>query len=191
MRQDYTRCWTAVLRPLFYCKHQGALTQYPCVTLTLASLKDIITQIKTLLLLNKRITSERDSLDCSICRPLEAIRSWAVHVLALRQPPSCQCMWGREVFYVGWKIFSWPDKRHLIIYVWLYTSWARVSMMWQWCHGNSHFKINVCFYPATMWVSMDTANTTHGIFRLQAELIAWNSSIPNNWCQHWKQLDPT
>lgn len=80
MRQDYTRCWTAVLRPLFYCKHQGALTQYPWVTLTLASLKDIITQIKTLLLLNKLITSERDSLDCSIFRPLEAIRSWAVHV---------------------------------------------------------------------------------------------------------------
>lgn len=76
-----------------------------------ARLKNIITKIKTTLLLNKLVTSEQDSLDCSIFS-LNS-RQFGLELCV------CLCvavsMCRRKVFYEGWNIFCWPEKKKRFI----------------------------------------------------------------------------
>lgn len=41
----------------------------------------------------------------------------------------------RSVFYGDWKIFSWRNKKHFIIYIWFYAS-SRAEPTWEWCDND-------------------------------------------------------
>lgn len=161
-KQAQTRSWTSEQNFLISIMETTGC-YYTVSQWKAHSLKDIHTQIKTLSLLNKLITSEQDSLD------------WSIFRMCSRQSglESCTCSLKKSlclaraceedkklVFYKGWKMFFLAWKKTTLLFMsGFYTIWACTGTMWQWCHNNSHFKGNVCFYPATMWVLMDTANT--------------------------------
>lgn len=77
-----------------------------------------------------------------------------------------------------------------------YTSLAHMGTTWWWCHA-CHLNRKVCFYPATMWVTVGTALTTRAACCSSPGLLArqtWAAFIffiwqITSWSQHW-QLCP-
>lgn len=160
-KQAQTRSWTSEQNFLLsFMETRGCY--YTVSQWKAHSLKDIHTQIKTLSLLNKLITSEQDSLDWSIFRMcsrqsgLESCTCSLKDTLCLARA----CEEDKKlVFYKGWKMFFWPEKRRLYC---LCLGFIQSEPVRERCDNDvitSHFKGNVCFCPATMWVLMDTANT--------------------------------
>lgn len=110
MKQAETRCWSAEQQSgLSFVATTGR--SHTVYLRKAHSLKDISAQIKTLSLLNKLITSERDSLDCSIL----GLRSGQLGLElteSLCLASACEEK-KKLVFYKSWQIFCWPDKRRL------------------------------------------------------------------------------